>query len=180
VSCDVHGDEGRIISLLHAVFYTRVATNLPLPKMLSLPSRHSPHGLHLSSSGICSFRFPLVTLPPPHTESIQPAAHNRITKTDDDITARSQFLHVIEKSSLSLIANLHSMHTTSLSTSHSVFYSRLICAITFCTAFATLGERPTPAVKFLPSMAYTIRRDGSCCNACASPMASATPKAWVE
>jgi hypothetical protein len=180
VSCDVHGGEGRIISLLHAVFYTRVATNLPLPKMLSCP--------HVTAHPVCichllayaPFFPPLVTLPPPHTESIQPAAHNRITKTEDDITARSQFLHVIEKSSLSLTGDLHSMHTTSLSPSHSVFYSRLICAITFCTAFATLGERPTPAVKFLPSMAYTIRRDGSCCNACASPMASATPKAWVE
>jgi len=140
VSCDVHGDEGRVISLLHAVFYTRVATNLPITKMLSLPARHSPPGLHLSSAGICSFLFPLVTLPPPHTESIQSAAHNRITKTEDQITARSQVLHVIEKSSLSLTGDLHFMHATPLSPSQSMFYSRLMCAITFCTAFATRGE----------------------------------------
>ncbi len=176
----MYGDEGQIISLLHAVFYTRVETNLPITKMLSLPSRPSPHGLHLSSSGICSFLFPFVTLPPPHTESIQRAPHNRIAKTYEDITGRSQSLGAIEKSSLSLSVALHSIHTKPLYTSHTEFYNRLICSITFCTAFATCGERPTPAVKFLPSMAYTIRRGGSCCNACASPMASATPKAWVE
>jgi hypothetical protein len=180
VGCDVHGDEGRILSLLHAVFYTWVETNLPITKILSLPSRPNPHGLHLSSSGICSFLFPFVTLPPPHTESIQRAPHNCITKTDEDITGRSQSLSALEKSTLSLTVDIHSIHTKPLHTSHTEFYNRLICSITFCTAFATCGERPTPAVKCLPSIAYTSRRGGSCCNARASPMASATPKAWVE
>ncbi len=49
VDCDVYGDEGRLVSLLYAVFYIRVETNLPSSKNLSLPSRHSPPGLHLSS-----------------------------------------------------------------------------------------------------------------------------------
>ena len=176
----MYGDEGHIISLLHAVLYTRVETNLPISKILSLPLRRSPRGLQLSSSGICSFLFPFVTFPPPHTESIPRATHSHITKTCEDITRRSQSLSAIEKSSRPLTIDLHSIHTKPLSTSHIVFYNMLICSITFCTAFATLGERPTPAVKFLPSMAYTIRRGGSCCNARASPMASATPKAWVE
>jgi len=180
VGCDVHGDEGRIISLLHAVFYTRVETNLPISKILSLPLRPSPRGLHLSSSGICSFLFPFVTLPPPHTESIQRAPHNRITKTDEDITGRSQSLSALEKSSLSLSIALHSIHTKPLYTRHTEYYNRLICSTSFCTAFVTCGERPTPAVKCLPSIAYTSRSGGSCRNARASPMASATPKAWVE
>jgi hypothetical protein len=171
--------EGQTCSL-GRTFTTRVETNLTITKILSLPSRPNPHGLHLSTSGICSFHFPLVTLPPPHTESIQRAPHNRITKTDEDITRRSQSLGAIEQSSLSLSVALHSIHTKSLYTSHTEYYNKPICSITLCTAFATLGERPTPAVKFLPSMAYTSRRGGSCCNACASPMASATPKAWVE
>jgi hypothetical protein len=113
VGCDVHGDEGRILSLLHAVFYTRVETNLPISKILSLPSRPSPPGLHLSSSGICSFLFPFVTLPPPHTQSIQRAPHNHVTKTDEDITRRSQSLGALERSSRSLSEDLHT-HETSL------------------------------------------------------------------
>ncbi len=112
MGCDVYGDEGRILSLLHAVFYTRVETNLPITKNLSLPSRHSPRGLHLSSSGICSFLFPFVTLSPPHTESIQRAAHNRITKTDEDITGRSQSLSALEQSPLSLTIDLHTRETS--------------------------------------------------------------------
>ncbi len=99
--------------------------------------------------------------------------HVRISQGDHSLSAPS-------RNSRPLTIDLHSIHTKPLSTSHIVFYNMLICSITFCTAFATLGERPTPAVKFLPSMAYTIRRGGSCCNARASPMASATPKAWVE
>ena len=122
----MYGDEGRFISLLHAVFYTTVETNLPLTKILSLPSRHSPHGLHLSSSGICSFLFPFVTLPPPHIESIQRTPHIRITKTYGDITGRSQFLNAIEQSSLSLSVDLHT-HETSLYKLYRVLQQADLC-----------------------------------------------------
>lgn len=133
---DVYGDEGRIISLLHAVFYTRVDTNLPISKMLSLPSHHRPRGLHLSSLAYAPFFSPFFNLPP-HTESIQRVPHNCITKTDKEITRRSQSLSALEKSSLSLTVALHSIHTKPLYTSHTKFYNRFICSITFCTLVIT-------------------------------------------
>jgi len=99
LGCDVYGDEGRLISLLHAVFYIRVETNLPGSINLSLPSRPSPHGLHLSSLAYAPFFSPSLLF----LLLTQRAYHVVLTTASQKHMTISQrdhnFSNVIEKSS---------------------------------------------------------------------------------
>ncbi len=60
---------------------------------MSLPERHSPPGLQLSSSRMSSFLVPLISSPP-HTPSIQPdeilCHHNAITISRKQVQKQNQ------------------------------------------------------------------------------------------